>query len=843
MKSKPIQQSRLRFAVSCALAWVFFALAAHSQALNPGQSSTNGPAYMPGELLIKFKDGATEAQVQDVARRAGVSSFRHIQTRAMKDRGNKGITHAVTPQPVELALQELKKHPGVDYAQPNWIYRHQAVVNDPSYLNGSLWGLYGANTSPANSYGIDAEAGWDGVSSPTVYVGIIDEGIQYNHPDLAANIWTNPGEISNDALDNDGNGYINDIYGWNAINNNGTIYSATYDDHGTHVAGTIGAVANNGAGVVGVTGNRSARFISGKFLGPNGGTTADAIEIIDYMIALKTHNGLNLVALNNSWGGGGYDTALFNAIVRAADADILFVVAAGNDGINTDATPAYPACYDTTAASTKHYNSVISVTAIDKSGALASFANYGATTIALGAPGVEILSTLNRSGYGAYSGTSMATPHVTGAIALYKSKYPDATAAEIRTALLNSTTPTPSLAGKTTTGGRLNVDTFLLPPATTAPTAPSGLALTDVAATGITLNWTDTSDNETNFRITRSDIISGTTVISVGANTTSHTDTGLVPETTYTYAIEACNGIGCTPQPATDPIAEVTTPAIARAVATFKRIDTTTKGNWVGNYGVQAYDTLAYKNLTPDLGIASTGLINVWATTTTDLRGLQSPDKSSRTARCYYSPPPNGLGSSFTLDVNLKDNQSHRVSLYFLDWDSTATTGWRGQRIEIIDHNYQTVIPEATIDLPYTGFSSFRDGQYLVWEISGHVTIKITNTSAANSVVSGIFIDDPNFVPPTPPSAPSGLGAAAISRSQINLTWTDTSSNETGFAIERSKSATTGFSQIATVGAGVTTYPSTGLSRNTTYYYRVRSYNAAGYSAYSTTTSAKTLSK
>ena len=795
---------------------------------------------MPGEILIKFKDGATDAQLQDVVRRAGVSSIiRQIRTQAMKDRRDNGITHAATTRNVDDAIRDLRNHPAVEYAQPNWIYHHQTSPSDPYYNNGSLWGIYGASTTPASEFGSGAAAAWDGVTSTeTVYIGIVDEGIQYNHPDLAANVWKNPGEYGKKyRVDDDANGYVDDIYGWNAINNNGTIYNATYDDHGTHVAGTIGAVANS-TGVIGVAGNKNVRLIAGKFLGPNGGTTADAIEIIDYMIALKTHNLLNIVALNNSWGGGGFDAALRDAIVRAAEQNILFVVAAGNGdsanvAIDTVVTPAYPACYDTTAEA--GYNSVISVTAIDANGALPGWANYGATTIDLGAPGVDILSTLNNSTYGYGSGTSMATPHVTGAIALYAIQYPTATAAEIRTALLGSTTPTPSLSGKTVTGGRLAVENFLMPPPTTAPSSPSDLTTTAISATEIKLNWTDNSDNETSFEIVRTDGAQVTKTFTVGANVKTYTDTGLMPNATYEYTITARNIIGSSAS--VGPVS-ATTQYVEPAVVTPMGSDLATHGDWVGKYGDQCYDIVAYKNFTTAT-ITPSGALNAnWAASTSDPRGLLKPDKSDSFASCYYSGPPyNTVGNSFTLDVNPNDDQPHIVSLYCVDWDTTT----RDQTVEVIDYNYKKVIDTRNV-------SSFAGGQYLVWNIKGHVTFKITNNSvnSANAVVSGIFIGDPNYTPPTPPTppaAPSNLSATAVSKSQINLTWMDNSDNETGFKIERSKSSTTGFTQIGTAAANVKTFSDTGLSANTTYYYHVRATKDSVDSEYSNTSSAKTLRK
>ncbi|MFN5469596.1 MAG: S8 family serine peptidase, partial [Pirellulaceae bacterium] len=225
-----------------------------------------------------------------------------------------------------------------------------------------------------------------------------------------------------------------------------------------HVAGTIGGVGNNGIGVAGVAWN--VKMISAKFLGPSGGYTSDAVRALDYLTALK-NSGVNIVATNNSWGGGGYSAALHAAIIRSANAGILFVAAAGNNGANNDATAYYPANYSTLVPATGQpasiYESVISVGAIDPNGALANFSNYGATQVDIGAPGVAINSTLPGNTYGAYSGTSMATPHVAGGVALLAASNPSWTAKNIRDALLTTAKPTPSLSGRTATGGRLDL--------------------------------------------------------------------------------------------------------------------------------------------------------------------------------------------------------------------------------------------------------------------------------------------------------------------------------------------------------------------------------------------------
>ena len=414
---------------------------------------------VPNEILVKFKSGVDESTKAQILGKFGGKLKEKILTKMMEKQGDKeGISLLSIPGNIPDALAKVKGLPEIEYAEPNYIYTHDATSNDPYYLNGSLWGMYGDVTLPVNQYGSHAADAWakGNIGSSTVYIGIIDEGYMYTHVDLAANAGTNPGEIAGNGIDDDGNGYIDDVYGWDFNGNNNTVFDGVGDDHGTHVAGTIGAAGGNGKGVAGVCWN--VKLLSAKFLGNQGGTTANAVKAVDYFTNLKV-KGLNLVATNNSWGGGGFSQALFDAIARANAADILFVAAAGNSGTNNDVTPSYPSNYDVA--------NVIAVAAIDSKGLLASWSQYGATTVDLGAPGVDITSTVPVksgknivSGYASYSGTSMATPHVTGACALYASTHPHAHAADIKAAILKSTVATGSLSGKCVSGGRLNVSGF-----------------------------------------------------------------------------------------------------------------------------------------------------------------------------------------------------------------------------------------------------------------------------------------------------------------------------------------------------------------------------------------------
>ena len=432
--------------------------------MNSGAQQPAGPDrnFVDNEMLVQYAPGTSEQGKAAARGRVGADA---IETVA---RGNSGGDLELVRIPPGLAVADAARGiqgSGVEFAEPNWIYTTGLVSNDTYYTNGSLWGMYGAATSPANQYGSNAAQAWAAghVGTSNVYVGIIDEGVM-PHADLGANVWTNPGEIAGNGIDDDGNGYVDDVRGWDFDGNNNSTYDGQQDDHGTHVAGTIGAVGGNASGVAGV--NWTVTMIPAKFLGRRGGSTANAIKALDYLIDLKSRYGINLVATNNSWGGGGFSQGLLDAINRGGNAGILFIAAAGNggsDGVgdNNDTTASYPSNYVCVSASG---DCVVAVAAITSTGAKSGFSNYGAITVDLGAPGSAIYSTVpgkaGASAYASYSGTSMATPHVTGAAALYASTHPLATAAEIKAAILGSVTPTASLAGRTVTGGRLNVGGF-----------------------------------------------------------------------------------------------------------------------------------------------------------------------------------------------------------------------------------------------------------------------------------------------------------------------------------------------------------------------------------------------
>ena len=412
--------------------------------------------YAPGELLVQFSANASEGTRRAV--RDGLGAQREDVVRAHGSHGGGQLELLRLPPGLAIAdaVRGLEGVQGVEFAEPNWEYFHQTNATDPLYTGGQLWGMYGDASTPANAWGSQAGEATSNNCS-TVWVGIIDEGYMYTHEDLSANAGTNPGEVAGNGVDDDGNGYVDDVYGFDFDGNNNSVFDGAIDDHGTHVAGTIGGVGNNSKGVAGVC--HSVKLFSAKFLGRRGGTTANAVKAVDYLTDMKTRHGINLVASNNSWGGGGFSQSLQNAIEAANTANILFIAAAGNDAYNCEQQNCYPAEYPNA--------NVIGVASITSTGGMSSFSSYGSTTIDICAPGSGIMSTVPKSskgavisGYASYSGTSMATPHVTGAAALYAAGHPGSSASAIKSAILSSAVPTTSCNGKVTSNGRLNVSGF-----------------------------------------------------------------------------------------------------------------------------------------------------------------------------------------------------------------------------------------------------------------------------------------------------------------------------------------------------------------------------------------------
>ena len=410
-------------------------------------------SYKNDSIIVVYKDGASNHQKQ-TARELVLAKISDRNRDEVDDDYQNLLNGRIANFKLDTltskqAIERLRNHPAILYVEPDYIVRTSVTPDDSSFA--SLWGMNNTGqTGGVADADIDAPEAWDiSTGSHDVIVGVIDTGVDHTHPDLIANIWTNPAEIAGDGIDNDGNGFIDDMHGINAITGVGD----PMDDagHGSHVSGTIGATGNNGVGVVGV--NHSVSIIGCKFLDAGGsGSLSDALTCIDYFINLK-NNGINVRATNNSWGGGGFSQALSDAITSSEQADILFVAAAGNDAYDNDVQSSYPSGYP--------HDSVLAVASTTHTDSMSGFSQWGLTTVDLGAPGSDILSTVPGGGYASYSGTSMATPHVTGAAALAWSVNPELSAIEMKALLMSSGDDNAALAGKTASGKRLNVKSAL----------------------------------------------------------------------------------------------------------------------------------------------------------------------------------------------------------------------------------------------------------------------------------------------------------------------------------------------------------------------------------------------
>ncbi|HYE62351.1 MAG TPA: S8 family serine peptidase [Phycisphaerales bacterium] len=478
-------------------------------ARNRALAADPGQAFDPGAVLVKFRADAGGGARG--AARAGARGETHRNFSVVPGLEKLAVADAAA------ALAALRADPAVEYAEPDYVVQAAVNANDANY--GWLWGLNNTGQmGTAAGVDIDAPEAWDTFrGDPNFVIAVIDDGTNWAHPDLAPNMWSNAGEVAGNGVDDDGNGYVDDVRGWDFWSNDNDPTSGGF--HGTHVAGTIAAAGNNGVGVTGVV--WQGKVMALRFIGPDGGYTSDAIEALQYAVA----KGVKLS--NNSWGGGGYSQALYDALNAARGSGHLFVAAAGNGGAdqigdNNDVYPYYPAGYA--------LDNVISVAAVNAAGQLGGFSNYGAQSVDLAAPGVSIYSAAY-DGYGWSDGTSMAAPHVSGVAALVWGQSPGMTYQQVRSRLLTTVRPLGALNGRTVTGGMVNAAAAIAAPVNTAPTVAisspaSGASFTHGAAVTFTGTASDVQDGSlsagiawtsslqgalgTGASVSRSDLVVGT---------------------------------------------------------------------------------------------------------------------------------------------------------------------------------------------------------------------------------------------------------------------------------------------------------------------------------------------
>ncbi len=686
----------------------------------------------------------------------------------------------------------MQQLPFVESVEPDYVLR--ANTSDP--YSAYQWGLENTGQTINSVKGtvdsdINAELAWSiTTGSPELIVAVIDTGVEYSHEDLDANIWVNSEEIVDNGIDDDGNGYIDDIYGWDFFTGD----SDPMDEvgHGTHVAGTICAEGNNGIGVSGVA--WQCKIMALRFLGPDGGFTSDAIAALEYAVYM------GVKVSNNSWGGDG-DSSLYLAIENAGASGHLFMAAAGNgnengDGYDTDSLPHYPSSYN--------LDNIISVAATDNQDQLAGFSNYGLSSVDVGAPGVDIASTYP-GGYAWMSGTSMATPHVSGLAALLLSNHPEWGYAEVKERILSTVRPIVALDGKTVTGGIINAYNALQEPVY-APNAPSNLIASVVSYNQIDLAWNDNSDNESGFRIERSQDggLTWSEIASLGANVQTHNDDALEAETIYNYRIYAYDSTGDSDYSNTASATTNPTPSGQEVVAGSEILgDGTVQGSYV--------DTWADDNVNESITELSSG---------------------GRPSNRYSH-----LQHTWVFEVPVGN-----ATLYLNGWSTESVDGDSFVFSYSLDGNtfseMFTVIGGNSTSWHNYAFPPNTSGTL-------YVRVQDTDRTAGNLDLDIVTVDQMYILSESeagdPPAAPSGLSGSATVEGQIDLSWIDNATDEYGFEMERSLSGSGSWELLATLGADAQNFSDQSVASETAYDYRVRAYNGAGYSNYSDTISITSL--
>ncbi|HEV2764537.1 MAG TPA: S8 family serine peptidase, partial [Pyrinomonadaceae bacterium] len=502
-------------ALSAALAALAFVPRGVTGARPPAdpRAKRDAAVFVPGSVLVRFRSDASAKAAGGV--RALRADGRELAVRVERFEGSElveGLRVArVAAEDTLAAVEAFNARPDVLYAEPSYVRRREGAPNDPQFVN--QWAVRNGNTFSTDP-DIEAEAAWDiTTGSRSVVVGVVDEGIDINHPDLQANVWTNPGDAAGDGVDNDNNGFVDDANGWDFYHHDASVFDGAgqsganaTDAHGTHVAGIVGAVGNNNVGVAGV--NWQVSLMSLKILPrecppsnfecdpPAPSSVEVTIRAFQYAKAMRElyqssggARGANLRVLNNSYGGLGRSQAEEDAIRALGDAGILFVASAGNSQEDNDRLPHYPSNYN--------LPNLVAVAASERTGGIRwQGSNFGRTSVHLAAPGDQVLSTTPGDTYDYFSGTSMAAPHVTGVAALLCAKSPNVSLARLRAALLASGKSTHFWA--TATERRLHARAALDAldeQDTTPPGAPSSFRVSAASGRNVNLSWVAPGDD------------------------------------------------------------------------------------------------------------------------------------------------------------------------------------------------------------------------------------------------------------------------------------------------------------------------------------------------------------
>lgn len=782
-----------------------------------------------GSLIVKFRENREpEANAMMMAMTDG-TEVEHISLVP-------GLVIMRTPFDTESVAMILADSEDIEYIEEDSEVSIFGIPNDTYFQ--TQWGMhntgqggpgFGAGVVDAD---IDAPEAWDVFrGDANLRIAVIDTGVDYRHADLAPNMWINPGEVPGNRRDDDGNGYIDDVHGYDFVNNDGD----PFDDHGhgTHCAGVIAARSDNGSGMSGL--NWQAKIVGLKFLGAGGsGSTSGAIRALEYC----HRNGIRIS--NNSWGSGSYNQSLRDAIAAANSGQHLFVAAAGNSGADTDSRAHYPSSFD--------LPNIISVGAADNRDTLASFTNFGATSVDLFAPGVAIVSTVPNNGYASWSGTSMAAPSAAGTAALVWGYAPQLSNMQVKSALMNTVRTSGSYAGKCITGGMLNAANAIrsVQPALPPLTSPDQMRLTAVGTGSISVAWNDRSTGETGFISSIS--TNGTTwsdAASFGANATGGSITGLAPDTLYHLRVRAVrsNPDGTTTVSSNSNVIQVRTGVLPLVAPTSLRHTA------VGLNSINiAWNDLATGEMGYRVAISTDGtnwdnvLVTAANATTAPIAGLASDRLYHIRVRGYrtnadgtttYSDYSNTIQvrtapASLAAPTNLRGTSSTLNSLS-VAWND-GSTGENGFRVSVstngtIWDNEAVTGPNAT-GVTLSGLAS--DRLY-------HIRVRGFRTNGDGTTTYSEFSNIIQMWTGAPAiNTPSNLRAANIWANTIDLAWNDLSSNESGFRLAISRDGVN-WDNAGSVAANSMSIRVSSLTRNTLYYFKVRAYrdNANGTTTYS----------